>query len=703
MRHSIFAAESEYRRERDSRMLPAGLSRRRFLALLSGAAAAGAFLRSAAGKTPMQETPALEGAVAAGRLPPVGARAPLDPLVVDFAAEGKSLGRPGGVLRLLMADPRDTRLMGVYGYARLVCFDAAYRIVPDIARSVEVEGDRIFTFHLRRGMRWSDGQPFTSDDFRYFWVDVANDRALSPWGLPRALLAGGAPPRVEFPDAYTVRYGWAAPNPNFLPLLAAAMALQIYLPKHYLKQFHARYADPARLAALVASLGLRNWAALHTLKSHVYKNDNPDLPTLEPWRLVTRPPAPRFVFTRNPYYHRFDPAGRQLPYIDTVTMDIVYANLIPLKTESGGSDLQARYLEFDDYTFLKMGERGNGYRVRLWHSGSGAQLALYPNLNVADASWRAVVRDVRFRRALSLAIDRHEINKVVYFGLGIEGNNTALPQSPLFSRADQREWASFDPAEANRLLDAMGLTARDGRGLRLLPDGRAIEIVVETASRATSESDVLALIKSDWARIGVGCVVQPVELELLRERVAAGTALMCIAGGLDDGIPVADMSPAELAPTNEDQLQWPAWGNWYDSEGRAGRPPSLPAARRLLALEEAWNASTSAAERAGIWRQMLEINADRQYSIGLVADVPQPVAAADRLRNLPEKGIYCWDPGAQFGIYKPDSFWLEEGAKGASQNASLSNEITSPRSFPRKRKPAFNQRRSAPGPRLSSG
>jgi peptide/nickel transport system substrate-binding protein len=385
----------------------------------------------AAGQT-FVETPMFTPLVRDGKMPPITERLPAVPMVADISGPVRQIGRPGGTLRMLMGSARDTRMMVVYGYARLATFDTEYRLRPDILERFEVEDGRRFTLYLRKGHRWSDGRPFTTEDFRYYWEDIANNPDLSPAGPPRPLVFGGEKARFAVIDETTVRYSWAEPNPEFLPALAAPSPLYVYVPSHYLKKFHARYADGAKLAQLVKDSRRRNWAELHNRNDNMYRNDNPALPTLEPWIPHTKPPSQRFEFQRNPYYHRVDPAGRQLPYIDRVVLNIAEGKVIPLKTGAGESDLQARDLQFNNYTFLKEAEKRFDQSVHLWKTAKGANLALYPNLNAADPVWRALLRDVRFRRALSLAVNRYEINRVVYFGLAIEGNNTVLPERPLF-------------------------------------------------------------------------------------------------------------------------------------------------------------------------------------------------------------------------------------------------------------------------------
>ncbi len=593
---------------------------------------------------------------------PAAAGPPDEPKVVDFEAAGKTIGKPGGTLHMLVARPRDTRLMVVYGYARLVAYDQDLELVPDILKDIEVEDGRIFTLHLRPGHKWSDGQPFTSEDFRYWWEDVANNEALFPVGPPADLFVEGEPAKVEILDELTVRYSWSKPNPFFLPLLAQATPLFIYMPAHYLKQFHERYADPAELAALVEQTQARDWAQLHGRKDGMYAFDNPELPTLQPWRLTNAPPATRFIFERNPYFHRVDPTGQQLPYIDQVVFDVVSDQLIPIKTGAGETDLQSRGLFFKHYTFLKESEARSNLATHLWTTATGAHLAIYPNLNAQDEVWRELFRDVRFRRALSLGIDRDEINQIMYYGLGMGGNNTVLPQSPLYKPEYRETWATFDPERANALLDEIGLTERSPEGLRLLPDGRPMELVVETAGEESEQSDILELVQEDWLALGIKIHTRPSQREVFRNRIFSGETLMSIWFGLENGIPTADMSPAEFAPTSQQQLQWPKWGQYYETKGQAGEPPDLPEAEKLLALFGEWREARSTEERRKIGDQMLAIDSDQVYSIGLISGIMQPVAARTTLRNLPHEAVYNWEPGAQFGIYRPDTFWFDETA-----------------------------------------
>ena len=185
-------------------------------AMRLGIAAAVALAVPNEARAELRETPALKNDVGIGNLPRVEDRVPEEPAV----AELETIGTPGGELRMLMGGPKDTRMMVVYGYARLVGYTPSLKFAPDILKSIEIEDNRIFTLHLRKGHKWSDGQPFTTEDFRYWFEDVAQNKHLSPSGLPISMLPQGERPQFEVLSETAVRYSWARPNPLFLPDLA---------------------------------------------------------------------------------------------------------------------------------------------------------------------------------------------------------------------------------------------------------------------------------------------------------------------------------------------------------------------------------------------------------------------------------------------------------------------------------------------------
>jgi peptide/nickel transport system substrate-binding protein len=606
------------------------------------------------------EPPMLREDVKSKKLPPVKQRLPEQPMVV--AMDGKAVvpGQHGGTLNMLIGRTRDVRMMMVYGYARLVGYDSNLKIVPDLLESIDVKDDRVFTMKLRKGHKWSDGAPFTTDDFRYYWEDVANNRDLSPSGPPADLLVGGQPPKVEFIDKATVRYSWDKPNPEFLARMASPSPLFIFRPAHYLKQFHKKYN--AKVTDIEkADPGKRTWSAIHNREDNMNNYDNPNLPSLQPWVNTTKLPADRFIGVRNPYFHRIDPAGRQLPYIDKVVMPVSDGKLIAAKAGAGESDLQAREIQFSNFTFLKKGETTGNYRTLLWRTAVGSQFALYPNLNANDPVWRQLFRDVRFRRAMSMAIDRQQINQVLYFGLANPSNNTVVDNSPLYKKEYQTQWTKFDRKAADKLLDEIGLK-KGSDGIRRLSDGRLLEIIVETAGETTEQTDILELIRETWKEVGIKLFTKPSQRDLLRNRVFSGEALMSVWVGIDNGLANANTAPDELAPVYQVQLQWPKFGQHAETAGKLGEAPDIAEVQELLKLREEWR-TTDRAGRERIWHRILAIHADQQFTIGVVSGVQQPLVVNNALRNVPEKGLYAWEPGSFFGMYKPDTFWFTDARR----------------------------------------
>ncbi len=607
----------------------------------------------------LKETPMLADQVKSGALPPIDKRIPQQPWVVTQFAGGDGPGQQGGQLNMLVASARDTRLMTIYSYTRLIIHDPKFKLRPDILESYEEKDGREFTFKLRAGHKWSDGEPFTTEDFRFFWEDVANNKELSSSGPSVELLVDGKPPKVEIIDPLTIKYTWEKPNPYFIESQARAAPLFLFRPAHYLKKFHTKYTPEAEILK-AAKGGQQNWVQVYKRLDVMYANDNIDLPTLNPWVNTTASPAQRFVYMRNPYYHRIDAKGQQLPYIDRVIFTVAATNLVPAKAGLGEADLQPRYLNMRDYTFLQKSAQTSGVNVRLWESGSGSQIALYPNLTANDEEWRKLMRDVRFRRALSLAIDRDELNQVVYIGLAKPSNNTIMPRSELFKPEYATKWANYDPKLANKLLDEIGLTKKDSQGIRLLPDGRPATIVVEHASEETEDADALALIADNWKKVGIKMLTKPQTRENFRLRTFSGEAVMTAFAGAVTAVPTVNTSPKEFAPTMLGGLQWSRWGMFVESKGRQGEKCDMESACKLLDYVKEWETGATPADRRKAWEKILETNADQVFSIGTVNGIRQPIVVGPKVRNVPKEGYYAWDPGGYIGLYQPDTFWIAQ-------------------------------------------
>jgi peptide/nickel transport system substrate-binding protein len=240
------------------------------------------------------------------------------------------------------------------------------------------------------------------------------------------------------------------------------------------------------------------------------------------------------------------------------------------------------------------------------------------------------------------------------------GNNTVLADSPLFKEEYLTQWTEYDPELANELLDGLGLTERNAQGVRLLPNGQPLQIVVETAGEETEQTDVLELIRDHWQDIGVSLFIKPSQREVFYNRINAGDTHVAVWPGLENARLLPGMSPAEFAPLTPDQFQWPAWGLWAQTSGQMGEEPDLEAVKQLMALQEEWGASDDPRHQEKVWHKVLSLWADQVFTIGIVSGVDQLVVVSDRLRNVPETGIYNFEPGSYFGMYRPDTFWIAE-------------------------------------------
>ncbi len=589
------------------------------------------------------EPPRYASLVQSGQLPPVAERIGATPLVVTPI---ERIGQYGGIVDSpVVGNPRVPWTF-VMGEGLLRWDTSLSELTPNVATGWDMSADgRVFTFYLREGMRWSDGEPFTSADIDFWWNEVANDTRFYPDGfLDRRAFFQGGWMEVEAPDPLTVVFRFPQPNPLFpnhmghqrgwYPLLA---------PRHYLSRFHPDYASEADISRRLQEVGfddLQNYVQSVTVFAWFGMPDQFDTsyPTINAFRVreITETTA---HIEPNPYYWKIDTAGNQLPYLDGVRSVAV----------SDGTVLETQILtgQVDYYsgwdtslsnmpTYTQYQEVGN-YRVILYDS-TEQSISFGLNLAHIDEVQRAIFQDPRFRQAISLGIDRDEINEVFFFGLSRPQQMTVHETSVLFEERNARAFADYDPARANALLDDMGLTRRDSAGFRLRPDGSRLRILAEL------QSDVhiayFELIEDYWAALGIDLEVRPISNELRNERILARENDIVGPGGIDRALDVLFFTDSEWFAPNIGRRQnnegWPSIG--------ADGWPYLPAEiNELVDLRVSMETSLNENTRHDYGRQILQSQAENLWRMSLVGPHPKEVFVRQNLRNVPEDGFWGFD------------------------------------------------------------
>jgi len=452
------------------------------------------------------EPPMLKVKVAAGELPPVEQRLPEEPQIIEPIEE---IGQYGGTLLTIQRSVNDWGNPSHINYENILGKDPTNptKVLPNIAKDWELSPDaKSLTLYLRKGMKWSDGQPFTADDIVFWYSDVLQNKELTPV-IPNVWKPGGRLMQVEKIDDYTVKLKFAVSWPGVLFVLSTEMASEnnFYLPFHYLKKFHIKYNPDAD--KLAKKKGYDHWYQLFAQKGtyDFTGKQSSEEPTLSAW--IPEVIAPDHItLVRNPYYWKVDTEGNQLPYIDKMK------GILAEKTEmrvakilSGEPDLVGEHdVDISKFPVIMQTADKNNYRVSLEEDVSKEppavwQVGLYFNHTVPDPFLRELFGDVRFKQALSLAINRSEVCQLVFLNRAAPNENTLTSASPFYER---RTPPPYDPQRAKQLLDEIGLKTNK-EGYRLRPDGKVLNLVIETAPWIGTHAPTAELVKDYWEKIGI--------------------------------------------------------------------------------------------------------------------------------------------------------------------------------------------------------
>jgi peptide/nickel transport system substrate-binding protein len=586
-----------------------------------------------------QEAPALAEQVKAGKLPPVEQRLPEQPLVVPVV---EKVGEYGGVWRRAFLGPADAN-----NYVRVV-YDGLFRFTPDgaeiepkIAVGAKSSADyKVWTILLRKGARWSDGEPFTADDIVFWYKDVLLNKDLMP-SLPSWIRnADGTAANVEKVDDYTVRFTYDRPATLFLTEVAnqdgADGSYAMFLPAHYLKKFHPAYTAKEDLDRLAQAVSFKTWTELFLSRATLYQN--PERPTMAAWMPVSRVSDPVFTLRRNPYYIGVDTAGNQLPYIDEVRFTyFADQQALNLAAIAGNFDMQARHIQMTNYPVLKEQEKNGKYRVLTWPTFGGADAVINFNMTYnADPEIGKLIRTKDFRVALSIAINRDEIKESVFLGLGEARQGVPAPWHPYFPG---KEWATkhteFNRDEANKMLDALGLTKRDAQGIRLMANGKPATIELSVVPAFGAWPDVAQLVARDWEAVGIKTVVQIRERALHFKMNDANELMASIWNEDTTAFPFT--GNAKFDPRNTPILTLgPLYTRWLTSGGKEGVEPIEPIKRIMQLVDTARTVGRDGQIQAA--QELFRIWADDVFEIGTIGLTPMVqgvVVVNSKLHNVP--------------------------------------------------------------------
>ena len=615
------------------------------------------------------ESPMLAQRVEAGTLPPVEERLPDNPRVINV--EGSEIGTYGG-------DFRDPFVGDAFWSSQMIYYISRRGLVnwnqdfsdwePNIAESIDVNDDAtVYTFHLREGLRWSDGVPFTADDVLFVINDIYGNEELNGGTFPSGLLKpGSTAPVAEKIDEFTFTITFAEPYGMFLINMCGYPGWELVTaPKHYLEQYHIKY-NPDGIDDLIAQTdGAEDWVTLFQMHSAVGAGTDAALisrdvnyPTLFPW-VYTEPmgTGTQFVAERNPYFFWVDAEGNQLPYIDRI-VGTAYQN-----EETMLVDVLAG--EFDT-----MANTTNEQRPLFFENQDTSGLAIYPtqseggstvtvHFNMTHPEFGEIFSEKDFRVAMSHAIDREEIIDIVYFGQGVPRQISPNEDSPLYNEQLTNQYLEYNPDLANQILDGI-LPDKDAEGFRLDPatDERFnFVMTVQSGDYGLRFGDVAELLKSYFADVGIDMVVEVVDNEVWAQRAEENALEASIFTGEGGYGITAITDPRYFVPIQTQGVWGMGWALWYtDPNNEAGIEPPQEIQDHIHLYEQALQAPTSE-QRLELMRQVLQNAADNFWVLGISSPSPgyRPISAS--IANIPDTWVDGWNPGGP-AIVKPEQWFF---------------------------------------------
>ena len=613
------------------------------------------------------ESPLLAERVAAGDLPPVDERLPANPVVIEPLEE---IGQYGGTTRVAIGNPNalfgdPQAVMGTELILRIASDFSS--ITSGLAESWEFNDDATEqVLHLREGLMWSDGAPFSADDFIFSWHDLWLNEEYAPGGPPSQWKAGassaGDPLTMEKIDDHTIKLTFSKPYPLIVlhETFYAGSQGGLWQPAHYLKQFHPDYGDADEIAAMTEDAGFEDWHQLLRDKGRVGSTIPAQigLPGMTAFIRVDDAPD-HHTYERNPYYWKVDTAGNQLPYIDnTIVFVIDNREVANAKLIAGELEFSGRQADLANMELYTANLESADLKIKLWKSTFPGRTVIVPNHTHKDPQVRDLFTNKDVRHAMSVAIDREEINDVVYFGLGEPRQWAAWPESKYYKEGDGDHWAQFDPDMAMELLDQAGYSEKDSDGFRLFPDGSRVSWIIQLDTEQADVLDVFELVVEQWREVGLDPSIRPINRSHLNELVAANDFGM--SGWEGD---ISDITWVWCGRLNHPGQCNTPWGKGYDvwlkgdTENEIAVEPPDEVAWVFHRWQDMIDAVTEE-EHISIARELWDWFYDYLPGFGTVG-IPKPVVMKKNLTNFPDDGVWGYSVIRAVPVH-PEQFFYKQ-------------------------------------------
>ncbi len=591
-----------------------------------------------------------------GQLPPVEQRLPKNPVVLD-GIDGA--GNYGGTIRRGYSGVSDYFGPNKVQQVSLVWYNEDLTIRPDLAESWEVSEDaKTWTFKLREGLKWSDGKDFTTDDFKWWYDNVLNNEKLT--NLPSTSYASWVTGKertlmqAQFPDKLTAVFTFADPNPLFIYNVTRG---QPFVPAEYMKQFHIDFTDQAKVEAAGQAAGFDTWDQFFDDRNRPLIGERPSVGI---WVQDNNFGDQLFVMQRNPYFAQVDSAGNQLPYVDKVTHLIFEApDAFSSRILAGEVDYQARHLSIGNFTLYKESESQGDYRVLLLVAAQ--HVAFQPNHTTKNEKLREFFQNRDVRIALSHAVNRQELNDLIFSGTATPRQYSPLEESPQFYEKLSNAYIEYDVAKANQLLDAAGYNQKDAQGFRLWKDGSGpISFTIESIYQTGDPfEDAAQAVVKYFGDVGVQSAYKAVERSLYTQRFTANEIEAGFWGGDRTLLPLT--APIIFIGTQPDRPWCPAWGFWRTNpnDPNAEEPPQDHWIRTIWATWDQLAVEPDEQKRNQLFSQILDIWAEELPMIGMLGQLPQPLIAKNGLKSVKD-GIPWDDPTKDEQFINPQTFYWDD-------------------------------------------